>query len=155
MTMPGVGDDNDTEHGGNAANTSQKIEFLKLDSVRHLMPWLNRCERYFRLRGTPELRRVEVASFYLLDNAQVWYHRVELNDGPPYFFVQLVNTRFDQPLTKSPIGELALLHRDGSIDEYCNKFMALSCRNPATTEEHQVQLFTAGLGHHLQTDVAL
>jgi hypothetical protein len=79
-----------------------------------------------------------MSSFYLLDDAQVWYHRVELNGGPPSWncFVQLVNTHFRSPLTESPI--LALLRWDGSIDEYCNKFMALSCHDPAISEEHQV-----------------
>jgi hypothetical protein len=33
--------------------------------------------------------------------------------------------------------------------------MALSCRNPAISEDHQVQLFTAGLGQQLRTDMAL
>jgi hypothetical protein len=32
------------------------------------MPWLNRCVFYFRLRGSPENMRIQVASFYLLDD---------------------------------------------------------------------------------------
>jgi hypothetical protein len=63
--------------------------------------------------------------------------------------------RFGPPLTESPIGELALLYQDGTIEEYCNKFMALSYKDPAISEDHQVQLFTVGLGHHLRTYVML
>jgi hypothetical protein len=102
------------------------------------MSWLNRYERYFRLCETPENRRVQVASFYLLDDVQVWYHRVEPNSGPPSWpqFVQLVNTRFGPLLTKTPIGELVQLQREGSIDDYCNKFMALSCHDQAISEDH-------------------
>jgi hypothetical protein len=33
--------------------------------------------------------------------------------------------------------------------------MALSCRDPAISKDHQVQLFTTGLGRQLRTDVAL
>jgi hypothetical protein len=29
--------------------------------------------------------------------------------------------------------------------------MALSCRDPTISEDHQVQLFTTGLGHQLRT----
>jgi hypothetical protein len=121
------------------------------------MSWLNRCQRYFRLRGTLENMRVQVTSFYLLDNTQVWYHSVELNGDPPSWhqFVQLVNTHFIPPLTENPIGELALLQRRGSIEDYCNKFMALSCHDLNISEDHQVQLFTVGLGQQLRTDVAL
>jgi hypothetical protein len=97
----------------------------------------------------PTDRRVQVASFYLLDDAQVWYHRVELNNEGPSWnrFVQLNNTRFGPPLTESPIDELALFSRDGTIEDYCAKFMVLSCRDPAISEDHQVQLFTMGLSH--------
>jgi hypothetical protein len=33
--------------------------------------------------------------------------------------------------------------------------MSLSCRDPTISEEYQVQLFMAGLGHQLSTDVTL
>jgi hypothetical protein len=55
----------------------------------------------------------------------------------------------------SPIGELALLCYDGSIDDNYSKFMALSCCDLSITEDRQVQLFTVGLGKPLRTDVAL
>jgi hypothetical protein len=56
---------------------------------------------------------------------------------------------------ESPIGKLVLLRRDGSVDAFCNRFMTLSYRDPSIIETHQVQLFMAGLGHSLRTDVTL
>jgi hypothetical protein len=41
------------------------------------------------------------------------------------------------------------------VDDFCNRFMALSCRKLALTEPLQVQLFVVGLGAPLCTDVAL
>jgi hypothetical protein len=122
------GVDGDEELSGEGAHTSHKIEFPKFDGADNPMSWLNRCEWYFRLRGTLEHRHFEVASFYLLDDSQVCYHHVELNNGQSSWnrFIQLVNTRFRPPPTEGPIGELTLLRRDDTIGEYCNKFMALS-----------------------------
>jgi hypothetical protein len=82
---------------------------------------------------------------------------LELNNGPPNWtrFVQLVQIRFGPPLTDSPIGELALLRREGSVDDDCKQFMSLSCRDSAISESHQMHLFTASLGMPLRTDVPL
>jgi hypothetical protein len=120
--------------------TSHKMEFLKYDGVGDPMPWLNWCERYFQVRRTPENWRVAYASFYLTDDAQLWYHRLELNVGPSPWtrFVQLVNKRFGLPLTDNPIDEIALRRRDDSVDDFAKCFMALSCRDTAITEAHQV-----------------
>jgi hypothetical protein len=38
-------------------NTSHKIEFPKFDGVGNPLPWLNSCERYSTLRGTPVDKR--------------------------------------------------------------------------------------------------
>jgi hypothetical protein len=98
--------------------TTDKMEFPKYDGTGDLLPWLNRCERYFRIRHTLEHQRVAYASFYLTDDAQLWYHRLEVNVHPPPWpcFVSMVNKHFWPPLTESPIGELALLHREGPVD---------------------------------------
>jgi hypothetical protein len=127
-----------------------KMEFLKYNGVGNPLPWLNRWECYFHVQRTPENRRVAYASFYLTDDAQLWYHRLELNVGPPLWlhFVQLVNKRFRPPLTDSPIGELTLLHRDGSIDDFAKHFIALYCRDTAITKAHQVQLCCTALATH-------
>jgi hypothetical protein len=121
--------DNDNELGEEGFQTSHKIEFPKFDGTGDPLSWLNWCERYFHVHATPENKKVQYTVTYLLNDAQLWHHRPELNNGPPSWnrFVALVNTRFSPPLTESPIGELALLHNDGSIDDYCNKFMALLC----------------------------
>jgi hypothetical protein len=138
-------------------STTHKLEFPKYDGTGDPLPWLNRCERYFHVRRTPEPKRVALAACYLLDDAQLWFHRLELNGGRPTWqqFIQLVNTRFGPPLTDTPLGELAMLCRSGSVDEFARRFMALSCRDPLITESQQIQLFITGLGDPLRLDVAL
>jgi hypothetical protein len=76
---------------------------------------------------------------------------LELNGGRPSWsqFIQLVNARFSLPLTDTPLRELAMLRRTGSVDEFANRFMALSYRDPTITEQQQIRLFTTGLGDPL------
>jgi hypothetical protein len=75
----------------------------------------------------PEHKRVAFAAFYLLDDVQLWFHRMELNDGHPTWpqFIQLVNARFGPPLTVSPIGEMAMLRYTRTVDK-CSKRFILS-----------------------------
>jgi hypothetical protein len=147
----------DDDQGGDTVLTAHKLEFPKFDGAGDPLPWLNRCERYFYVRRTSENKRVSLTTFYLLDDAQLWFHRLELNGGRPTWaqFVQLVNARFGPPLMDSPIGELALLCRQGTVDEFSKWFIALSCRDTTLTELQQVQLFITCLGDPLCTDVAL
>lgn len=44
-------------------------------------------------------------------------------------------------MTESPLGELKLLQHEGLVEDYCSRFMSLSCRDPSLTEAQQVQLF--------------
>jgi hypothetical protein len=100
---------------------------------------------------------VAFAAFYLLDDAQLWFHRLKLNGGRHTWpqFVQLVNARFGPPLTNSPIGALAMLRHSDSVDDYAKQFMTLSCYDTSLTEPLQVQLFITDLDDPLRTDIAL
>jgi hypothetical protein len=75
--------DGDIDAGADGHQATHKIKFPRFDGVGDPLPWLNRCEWYFRLCGTSENKKVQYASFYLLDDAHMWYHRLELNGGPP------------------------------------------------------------------------
>jgi hypothetical protein len=141
----------EVEDGGDFLPTYHKLDFTKFDGSSDPLPWLNRCEHYFRVHHTLEHKRVSYASFHLREDVQLWFHRLELNGGAPSWncFVQLINTCF------SPLGELTLLRRSGTVDEFCSKFMSLSYRGHTLTEPQQIQLFTTSLGEPLRTDVAL
>jgi predicted aspartyl protease len=69
--------------------------------------------------------------------------------------VQLVHQRFGPPLTESPLGELVLLCRVGTVEEYTEQFLALACRDADLSDHQLVQIYTAGLSNPLKTDVAL
>jgi hypothetical protein len=74
----------DEDDGGEGIiPTTHKLEFPKYDGTGNPLLWLNRCERYFTVRRTPEPKRVALATCYLLDDTQLWSHRLELNGGRP------------------------------------------------------------------------
>jgi hypothetical protein len=76
----------DADAGDPAADPvpmAHKLEFPKFDGTGDPLPWLNRCERFFHMRWTPDDKRVAFTAFYLLDDAQLWFHRMELNEGRP------------------------------------------------------------------------
>jgi hypothetical protein len=58
-------------------------------------------------------------------------------------------------MTNSPMGEIMLLRRDGSVEDYIEKFLALACRDTDLTKSQLVQMYTPGLINPLKTDIAL
>jgi hypothetical protein len=94
---------------------------------------------------------------HLTGAAQLWYARLELSAGTPSWrrFAQLVQQRFGPPMTDSAVGELMLLRRTGSVEDYTDQFLAFACRDADLTEQQLVHIYTAGLVNPLKTDVAL
>ena len=43
-------------------------------------------------------------------------------------------------MTDSPIGEIMILHRDRTVNDYTNKFLALTYRDAFLTESQLVQM---------------
>ena len=113
-----------------------KMVFPSYDGPGDLLPWINRCELYFRGHNTPDHRKVRMASLHMTDAAQLWYYRLEMVQGEPEWrrFCQLVNRRFGPALTESPLGELALLRCSSTVEDYANQFMSLACREMELSE---------------------
>ncbi|CAO2204471.1 unnamed protein product [Urochloa humidicola] len=150
-------DDDDDDSADPRFHPRARIEFPTFDGKEDPLPWLNRCETFFRCQNTPERRRVTYAALHLTGTAQLWYYRLELTSGTPSWrrFAQLVQQRFGPPMTDSPVGEIMLLRRSGSVEDYTDKFLTLACRDADLTEAQLVHMFTAGLVNPLKTDVAL
>jgi hypothetical protein len=132
--------------------------FPTYDGANNPLPWLNRCEQFFRIQDTQDTGKVFLASFYITGDAAQWYAVVERNRGsaPTWEeFVKLVNQRFGPPLSGNALGELIQLHRESTVAEYQSQFLALVSRCKGLIEKHQVDIFTTGLDNPLKTDVEL
>jgi hypothetical protein len=76
--------------------TCGRIEFPRFDGTSDPLQWIHRCGCYFRARRTPDGKCIVYAAFYLLDDAQVWFHQLPDDGRPPTWehFVLLIAARF-------------------------------------------------------------
>jgi hypothetical protein len=140
-----------------AARHGHKLLFPTYDGTKDPLPWLNRCEQFFRIQSTEEAGKVFLAAFYMTGDAAQWYALVERNHGTSDWaaFVKLVNQRFGPPLRGNMLGELIQLKRETTVADYQSRFLALVNRCTGLTKKQQIDIFTAGLRNPLKTDVEL
>lgn len=114
-----------------------KLSFPIFDGKEDPLPWLNRCEQFFKGQRTMEEEKVWLASYHLTGAAQQWYYRLERNQGVPSWpcFMDHVNLRFGPLIWSNALGELIQLRRMGTVDEYQEQFLALLCRCDDMTEK--------------------
>jgi len=150
--FPGGRDDD--RHAGSRL---PKISFPKYDGESDPLTWLTKCESYFRGMRTLEMEKVWLASLHLDGIAAQWYYTVERDHDIISWarFADFVNLRFGPPIRANGLAELKDLHRTGSVEEYQQQFLALLCRCDGLSVPQQINLFTAGLGQPLRTDVEL
>nr|AAL82656.1 retrotransposon protein, putative, unclassified [Oryza sativa Japonica Group]AAM18147.1 Putative gag-pol polyprotein [Oryza sativa Japonica Group] len=117
-----------------------KLDFPKFDGRGDPLPFLNRCEQFFRGQRTPEDNKVWLASYHLLDGAQQWYTRLERDHEPPSWhrFSELLNMRYGPPLHSTPLGELAACRRTTTVDDYAERFLDLLTRTGYLSEDQQL-----------------
>jgi hypothetical protein len=54
-------------------------------------------------------------------------------------------------MTDSLLGELLLLRRAGTVDDYTDQFLTLTCSDADLSDRQLVQIYTAGLTNPLKT----
>jgi hypothetical protein len=97
-----------------------KLDFPTFDGGGDPLPFLNRCEHYFRGQRTVEEEKVWLAAHHLHGAAQQWYMRLERDEGTPGWrrFSELLDMRFGPPLRSNPLGELAACRRTRTVADY-------------------------------------
>jgi hypothetical protein len=97
-----------------------KLNFSCYDGEIDPLPWLNRCESYFRGMWTMAAEQVWLASLHLDGAAAEWYYSLEREYGmlPWTRFVEFVNLCFGPPIQFNPLRELKALQKTGTIEEY-------------------------------------
>lgn len=116
-------------------------------------------DRYFEYLGTPEERRVFMASLYLAGDAKIWWRQRSAEDAkwPPATlqeFVQELKATF-MPHNTSWIAreELDGLRMTGAPREYVRKFSSLLLRITGMSEEDKLYRFVSGLPPWAKTEL--
>lgn len=110
-------------------NTNPTIKTPKFDFPRFNgqdpRGWLTKCEKYFQLIPTPDLRaRVFCAALHMEGDADIWYRTIEEEKTNLLWpeFSRLVCQRFSKSGYENIVGQFNKLVQRGSVDEYINKF---------------------------------
>uniref|UniRef100_A0A0A9HQ49 Retrotransposon gag domain-containing protein n=1 Tax=Arundo donax TaxID=35708 RepID=A0A0A9HQ49_ARUDO len=104
-----------------------------------------------------EEEKVWLTSLHLDGTAAQWYFQMERDFSIVLWprFVEYVNLRFGPPIRSNALGELKELHRTRSVEDYQRQFLALLCRCDHLRPQHQIDLFTSGLGQPLGSDIEM
>nr|CAB3494457.1 unnamed protein product [Digitaria exilis] len=124
----------------------QKLDFPRYDGKSDPLVFINRCESYFHQQLIAEEEKVWMASYNLVEGAQLWHSIVEALHRASSPSIRTT------PALQSP-GELMACHRTTTVVDYQERYEALLPRAGPLTEGQRVQIFTAGLLPPLSLDV--
>ena len=134
------------------------FSFPHYDGDSDPLPWLNKCDTYFRGMGVHQDERVWQASLHLEGVAAEWFYALERDLGGVLTwtrFIEFIQMRFGPPLRFNGMADLKELKRTGTVEEYSRQFLTLLCRCDDMSHRQQSNMYTTGLGEPLRTDVEL
>lgn len=108
----GVGSFGRHDYGGSAR---PKVNFPTFDGEVDPLPWLNKCDTYFRGMHTIEDEKVWMASLHMDGITAEWYYAFERDHSilPWRRFAEFVNLRSGSPLRRFGRIEGAVPDKDG------------------------------------------
>ena len=129
------GEDGSVNRGPKAHPQMMKFHFY--DGKIDPLAWLSCCDHFFCHQHIPEEEKVEIASYHLDKDAQVWF--LELDRDRPGIsweeFKRQCHIRFGPSIQSNKLGELSKLRQGGTVEEFQHKFEQLAARaGPLTTE---------------------
>lgn len=121
--------------------------------------WLQQCEKFFEMTGTPMEQWVNLASGHLLGRAGKWFR----NLGIPWYYLSwpqfylMVSDRFTEANAHEAVEQLQNVRQTGTVMQYIDKFedsVSLVKRDhPYLTEAYILSCFIGGLRADIKHDV--
>ena len=98
-----------------------------------------------------------MASYHLRGLAQTWYYSLEQDEGMPSWerFVDLCRQRFGPPLSGTRAVELGRLPFHSIVQEFADRFQAVSCHAHGVSTKLKADVFVGGLREYIRVDVEM
>ena len=68
---------NDEGNGGSGTNHRCKLEFPRYDGSTDPLPWMSRCDYYFRHQRVVEEEKMSIVAPHLENDAQYWFLKLD------------------------------------------------------------------------------
>ncbi|XP_068657862.1 uncharacterized protein [Aristolochia californica] len=124
-----------------------KLDFPMFKGSEDPLIWLYGCEKFFSHQRTAETEKVRIATFHMLDEAQLRGHQLEMENPNIDWeeFKESCTIQFGPPAQRNPLGDLVLLRQTGTVEQYQKAFQEKLARaSKIVRVDQQVGLFTAG-----------
>ncbi|KAL4309574.1 hypothetical protein GQ457_01G052960 [Hibiscus cannabinus] len=135
-----------------------KIEIPMFDGTNP-RSWVRKCQRYFNIFAVPETQKLELATMYLTDKAEIWFdgyimqkHKLSWHE-----FVADICHRFETKNLSDVIEDFNKLFQLTTVDAYQQQFEELTPlmlqHNSHLDEAYFVSSFISGLKEELRHKV--
>ena len=119
--------------------------------------WIYKTNKFFSFYGTPEHRKVLMASYHLNGEALIWFQDSEQVDGFASWEVLIIGlqTHFGTSTYDDPMEALTRLKQTTSMVSYKGNFEILSNRIKRLFESHKISCFLSGLKDEIRLPVRM
>lgn len=121
------------------------------------MGWLYKVNHFFAYHNTIPQQRLSLVSFHMEGRALIWFQDLEesgfLTDWDT--FVKALLMRFGANFYDDPMEALTSLRQTDSMEEYKEKFEALSNRLRGLSETYKLSCFLSGLKDEIRLPVRM
>ncbi|XP_021618816.1 uncharacterized protein LOC110619611 [Manihot esculenta] len=146
-----------TRSGSTSSYTPKlvKLDFPHFDEKEDPTSWICRAEQFFQFHQTPDEDQVEIASFHMVGDAQLWYQLLKQEnlvitwaDFKEGFF-----SRYGPNQLIDYFGEFLKLQQHGTVQTYQSQFEKLLAKVEHLSQARQVGCFVSGLIPSIRIDV--
>ncbi|XP_028755422.1 uncharacterized protein LOC114714818 [Neltuma alba] len=131
-----------------------KLDFPRFDG-KDALDWIFRAERFFKYYEIQESQRLIIAAIHFDGEVLPWFQMLERSHRVPIWnaLVQAIEEQFGPSQFDSARGQLFKLTHQGPLEDYNNKFIALSNRTQEIPEAALLDCYLGGLKPELKKDV--
>lgn len=124
-----------------------KLDFPRFNDSDDPTSWICRAEQFFSFQNIPQEERLQLSTYHLEGEAQLWYQLLKSEDEEITWnnLKEGLLTRYGPTEYANFFGYLTKLKQTGSVRQYQGQFERLLSRVDKLSSSQQVGCFTTGL----------